>query len=436
MTCRSFVLLMAIFVSNSICPMRLWAEQKDQWIFRNWQSREGIPENSVQAIAQTDDGFLWVGTSGGLARFDGESFETFDHGNTAAFKESNVPCLLVTRNKSLWVCTDGGRLIRWHQGRFERYSSPQGLDDSFIRALFEDADGTLWVGTASGLFRWKGEKAGSFTREPLLGDSAIHAIGQDRTGHLMLGGSALYSLSEGRLNTETFSGLGGDVNVKAILSASDGSLWVGSIAGLWRRRPGEQRFVLITGVRGPVNALFETHDGTIAIGTSGDGIYLFRKNRLDHIDGADSAQRSAVLAIFQDRDGSIWAGTQAGLSEMSQSPVEIVHLPGPSNLDFGTVHLDTDDTLWVASRRLFRVRDGTATVFSLPELHGAYVLNVIQDQARTLWLGTNGSGVFHVTPQGVRHYPVANGLANSFVRIMTEGRDGSIWIGTELVSVI
>src|SRR5438876_190975 len=111
---------------------------------------------------------------------------------------------------------------------------------------------------------------------------------------------------------------------------------------------------------------------------------------------------------------------------------EIVHLPGPSNLDFGTVYLDTDDTLWVASRRLFRVRDGTATVFSLPEPHGAYVLNVIQDQARTLWLGTNGSGVFHVTPQGVRHYTtVANGLVNNFVRIMTEGRDGSIWIGTD-----
>jgi len=86
---------------------------------------------------------------------------------------------------------------------------------------------------------------------------------------------------------------------------------------------------------------------------------LFRENHLDHVDGADSAQRNAVLAIFQYRDGSIWAGTQASLTEMSKSLVEIVHFPGPSNLDFGTMYLDADNTLWVASRRLFKVRDGS-----------------------------------------------------------------------------
>lgn len=405
------------------------AQPGGKWEFRNWQSRDGLPENTVQAIAQTEDGFLWVGTSGGLARFDGESFEIFNHRNTATFQESNITCLLVAHDKSLWIGTDGGGLIRRQQKEFANYTTKQGLENLFVRTLFEDHEGTIWIGTANGLFRRRGTAEGRF--EKVLDGISIQTIGQGAKGQLLLGGARLYTWDHERLRPEILGGQLTDANVRSILRGSDGTVWVGWRSGLSRRRSDQHNFESIGGIRSPVTSLSEARDGRVIIGTSGDGVYQWQNGRLTHLDASTSASKSSVFTVFEDRDRSVWIGTQAGLLQMMESPVQIVHLPEHSSSDFGTVYLDRGGTLWVASKRLFKVRNGVATPFSLRELKGSYVLNVIRDHANTLWLGTNGNGVFHVTPQGVMHYTVADGLANNFIRILTEGHDRSIWIGTD-----
>jgi signal transduction histidine kinase/ligand-binding sensor domain-containing protein len=219
--------------------------------------------------------------------------------------------------------------------------------------------------------------------------------------------------------------------VKAILQAHDGSIWVGTGSGLYCRRMNEPTFRRVPGIEGGVRRLMETADSTLWIGTVDDGLFSMRDGKLSRLKTSNSVPTNSILAIFQDRDGNTWIGTQAGLLQMLHSSVHIIHLPGKSESDFSTVYLDSEGILWVAARRLFRIRDGVVTPVSLPELRGANVRNVLRDRAKTLWFGTNGNGLFHLTHQGVVHYTVENGLVNNFIRVMTQARDGAIWVGTD-----
>src|SRR5579863_9796676 len=123
-----------------------------------WQTHDGLPEQTVQAFAQTADRYLWIGTTGGLLRFDGARFSVFDHENTPELNENSVFALMASRDGSLWVGTEGGGLLRYHAGKFRAYGLREGLSDSFVRALLEDRNGTIWVGTDNGLLRFAGDR--------------------------------------------------------------------------------------------------------------------------------------------------------------------------------------------------------------------------------------------------------------------------------------
>jgi ligand-binding sensor domain-containing protein/signal transduction histidine kinase len=425
---RLFLMLfLALLVAANACM----AESTENSTFRLWQTQDGLPENTVQSFAQTNDGFLWIGTTGGLVRFDGETFETFDQSNTPAFKESSVLCLLVSRDSSLWIGTEGGGLIRFHNGIFKRYSVPEGLHDAFVRSIFEDREGSLWVGTDGSFYQWTGDQTDRFESNPALARSGIQAISQDRDGRLWLGGVDLNVLDRGQNHQERLNGRPDALSVKSILQTHEGTMWVGTSSGLYRRRLNEHIFTRVAGIEGGVRRLMEAADSTLWIGTVDDGMFSMRNGKLSRLTASSSVPTNTILAIFQDRDGNIWIGTQAGLLQMLRSSVHIIHLPGKSESDFSTVYLDSEGILWVAARRLFAIRDGVATPVSLPELRGANVRNVLRDRAKTLWFGTNGSGLYHLTRQGVVHYTVENGLVNNFIRVMTQAHDGAIWVGTD-----
>jgi len=407
------------------------AEIPANFTFRLWQTQDGLPENMVQAFARTDDGFLWVGTSGGLTRFDGTTFQTFDQSSTPAFKESSILCLLVSRDGSLWVGTEGGGLLRMHNGVFKRYSLPEKLNDAFVRSIFEDRQGGLWIGTDGGLYHWTGGKTDSFESDAVLGASGVQAISEDRNGRLWFGGADLSVLDQGKIHQEQLDVRTNALDVRSILQARDGSTWVGTVSGLYRRKMNEARFTRVRGIEGGVRLLMEAADSALWIGTIDDGVFSMRNGKLSRLRASSSVSTNSIHAIFQDQDENIWIGTQAGLLQMLHSSVHIVHLPKESESDFSTIYLDSEGILWAASRRLFTVRNGVATSVSLPELRGANVRNVLRDHARTLWFGTNGSGLYHLTREGVVHYSVENGLVNNFIRVMTQARDGAIWVGTD-----
>src|SRR5215469_8132012 len=120
-----------------------------QYIHDAWGAKDGLPQNSVLALAQTPDNYLWLGTEEGLVRFDGVRFSVFDR-NTSGIGSNLVLALQVDHQGTLWIGTSGGGLVRYRDGRFKAFTTRDGLSSDSVQALYEDVQGTLWIGTDGG----------------------------------------------------------------------------------------------------------------------------------------------------------------------------------------------------------------------------------------------------------------------------------------------
>jgi ligand-binding sensor domain-containing protein/signal transduction histidine kinase len=402
---------------------------------RSWQAQNGLPGETVQSFAQTPDGFLWVGTSDGLFRFDGANFTLFSHANTPLMRENSVFCLLAGQNGRLWIGTDGSGLLEMHDGIFKAFTPADGLTDGFIRALFEDRNGTLWVATDNGLFRVTDNKVTRVDGRPNMPSTSFHGLLEDHTGRIWAGAARLYAIRDGKPESYPLGGVDNQHRLKSIVETADGSIWAGTVSGLYRLLPGARRFAQVPGVYGTVRTLREAAVGELWAGTIGQGIFRIRYQphavKISRLTAPSPLVSNTVLSIFADSAGNLWIGTQVGMTRLSRTPVNVLLLPQAADSDFGTVSLDTDGSLWAASNQLVHLIGDRAVPFQFQKLGNAHVRNVLRARDGALWLGTDGSGVFKLTSKGMRRFTTAEGLVNNFVRVMMEAHDGSMWVGTD-----
>ena len=396
-----------------------------------WQTQDGLPEETVQAFAQTPDHYLWIGTTGGLLRFDGARFTVFNHENTPALKENSVFSLLVSRDGSLWIGTEGGGLVRYAGGRFRTYGSQDGLSDGFVRALLQDREGTVWVGTDNGLLRFDGDRllrVDGVDGAPTL---AVHAIAEDHEGGLWVGGSRLLRIYHGTTREYALQGGSSQNRVKSILETTDHTVWVGTVSGLHRLRQGTNAFERVPSFKATVRVLRQTSDGTLWIGMIGGGIRSIKGPDIAAMTAPDALPSNTVLNIFEDDERNIWIGTQAGLLRLTSTPVSIVPLPQAVDSDFGTIYEDRDGTLWVVSTDVFRIRNGKVEPYQLSGLGHVSVRNLFRDRAGALWIGTDGDGIICKDGRKTQWFTTKDGLVNNFIRAIEQSRDGSMWIATD-----
>jgi signal transduction histidine kinase/ligand-binding sensor domain-containing protein len=417
----------------------------DGYTRRVWQTADGLPENTVQAFAQTPDHYLWIGTSGGLVRFDGESFVVFNRENTREVHDDSVFSLTVTKDGTLWAGTDGGGAFCYKNGTFRSYSEAQGLENDFVRAIYQDHGGTLWAGTDAGLFRLDGDRFTRIDGRGKIPSLAVHDIREDHAGRLWVGGSRLLMLDGGNCQEFLLSG-GSAARVKSIFETSDETLWVGTVSGLERMRlpsltdvragkgtaTPTGRFEEIPSITSTVRVVREDHDGTMWVGSIGAGLMRYRDNHLARVATPEDPPSSTVLALFEDSEENIWVGLQTGLLRLSRTAMSTFPLPGAQNADFGTVYSDRDGSLWVGSTHLYRIPPQRNAAQLMPDPGpGMRVRSVFRDSAGRWWVGTEGHGVFMTEGNKRVQYTKRNGLVNDFVRAFLESRDGSIWIGTD-----
>jgi ligand-binding sensor domain-containing protein len=214
---------------------------------RVWHIQDGLPEDTIQALAQTRDGYLWIGTSGGLVRFDGVRFTVFSRENTPAFRENSVSALLTAKDGALWVGTQGGGVLRYFNGRFQAYGALDGLSNEFVGAVYQDRQGAIWAGTEWGLFRMA---ANRFVHMDSPGGRIpamwVYGMTEDRQGRMWVAGAGLVAL-QAEHSVVYYTGRSNEF-FRPVLEAPDGSIWAGSIVGLERldrarrssarRRPG------------------------------------------------------------------------------------------------------------------------------------------------------------------------------------------------------
>lgn len=430
-------LLMLLLLSTSLAQAAIAAhdDAPQRYSRRLYGISSGLPEQTVQAFAQTPDHYLWVGTTGGLARFDGAHFTIFNRENTPAFGENSVFCLLTARDGSLWIGTEGSGLLHYRNGLFTRFDRAEGLTDMFVRTLAQDAAGNIWIGTNNGIFRLDGTAGNtrlvrvdaSGTIPPL----AVNAICEDSQGRLWLGGSHVAALENGKLKLYPLPGDAARNRVKAIAETSGGVMWVGTVSGLYRMLPGEPGFTPVPGIHGTTRGLRRTTDGQFWVSILGQGTIAYHLDQQNRLINADVIPSDTVLTVFEDMEQNVWLGTEAGMLRLSRTPLSIVPLERASESDFGTVYQDREGRIWAAGPHLYWLRDGRPEPYSLPALAGVKVRELLQDRDMSMWFGTDGSGLFHVAGNAVRHYTTADGLVNNFIRVLLQAPDGTLWIGTD-----
>lgn len=415
----------------------VWASGEFPYGRRVWQSADGLPEDFAQAVAQTGDGYLWVGTSGGLVRFDGARFAVFHHVNTPAFRDNSVYSLRASRDGSLWIGTEGGGLLCFRGGKFGLFGVREGLSNLFVRVIYEDRAGTLWVGTDKGLFRLEGRRFARFDGRDGLPSINVHAICEDRHGRLLVGGWGLLVLEKGKFAYYTSNESLADNSIRTLMEASDGSLWIGTISGLrrlgrglegnpfWARR-------MLSGIN--VSVLMESRDGAVWVGTYGHGLFRFDGNQPRRLSAPAPLPHNNVLALFEDREQNVWVGTQGGLLRLSPSAAATLTTSDGVPQSINTVYEDHDGQMIVVGLdgRVYRVTGQTLTPLQLPEgAVGLRYRNAFRERSGALWLGTDGQGAVRISGVGVERYTMRQGLINDFVRAFCEDGEGNIWIGTD-----
>ena len=219
--------------------------QPSQYVLDNWQIAEGLPQSSAQALARTPDGYLWVGTQEGLARFDGVRFTVFDGGNEPAIPNKHISVLFVDGASRLWIGTRSGLAVL-ENGQFRPVQSVAGLEHAYIRAIVGGKMGRVWVGTENGFF----EIAGASTcilrcDERIAGRAHPCALGGPRRGAVGRHASAASSASTASASTRSpLPGTSADTPVTAIHQDADGTLWVGTGTGALYRRAADHFIVV------------------------------------------------------------------------------------------------------------------------------------------------------------------------------------------------
>jgi ligand-binding sensor domain-containing protein/signal transduction histidine kinase len=400
-----------------------------QYTRRVWHIQDGLPEETVQAIRQTDDGYLWIGTTGGLVRFDGSRFiRSLQPWNHTALTDDSTFCILTAHDGSLWLGTEGEGLLHLKSGDFRAYTAADGLTDGFVRSVMEDRQERVWIGTDNGLFRMVHGKIEPIDTSPYA-PLAVHAIFEDREQRIWVGGSQLLAFSAEGMTRYKLPGAFSQNRVKSVYQTGDGTLWVGTVGGLSRLVNG--RFEAVPEITGTVRTLTQTTDGTLWIGMIGHGLYTYKNGVFARISGNGLLPSKTVLSIVEDKSQQVWIGTQDGLVRLNRTPVSVTPLPGGSDPDYQTISYDSDGTIWAIASSVYTIRDGVARLHRFAGMPNVPIRNIYRDHLGTLWIGTDGSGAYHLTPSGTIHYSAPERLVNNFVRAFLQTDDRSMWIATD-----
>jgi ligand-binding sensor domain-containing protein/signal transduction histidine kinase len=288
--------------------------------FRYWQREQGLPQNFVRALAQTRDGYVWVGTDDGVSRFDGVRFESF--GLQEGFRGGPVQALLGDSRGALWIGSIGGGLGCWQEGRLRTFTTRDGLPSDTITALAEGSNGQLWVGTQAGLSVWQNGRLTTLLGAEAFAGKSIAALFFDLKGRMWVAatGVGIFSYEGGRFTPLT------DAVVDHLLQDPhclvvdrEGRIWIGAgDAFVLCREGGEWRRYGIPRHLGKhyISALAEEPDGTVWAGSVSEGLFQFKAGRLEAINAGSGLSDNLVEALLVDREGKLWVGTHGGLNRI------------------------------------------------------------------------------------------------------------------------
>ena len=384
---------------------------------RVWQTDEGLPNNRVQAIAQTPDGYLWVGTQEGLARFDGVEFTMFDDFDRAKIKSASITALCLAIDGTLWIGTDQGEVVQWRDGRFSALPVAEWPVGRSIRAICQGRNGQIWIASAGGLYRMSNGNVQSYTKNQGLLSDDVAALCEDSDGNMWIGTKkGLNCLRGGEM--ESFTNINGFTNdpVRALWQDRKKRVWICSDHGLVSydaTGPGRNRSTPISSENGQVS--YET--GRFFTYTTTQGL-----------------SDNFASAVFEDSQNNLWVGGSSGLSRLNNGRFLAELNSGGMPYDqINALFEDSWGDIWVGSREgLIRLTPKPFSVLTKRQgLSHNNVKSVLADHQGRLWVGTWGGGLDQIQQDQVRVYATTNQFTSDLILAMCEDRDGGVWVGAD-----
>lgn len=414
------------------------------YLAAHWTTGQGLPAARIQAIHQTRDGYLWIGTQQGLARFDGLRFEVFDAVNTPAFVSDDCLTLAEDEDGSLWVGTTQGLLVR-RNGRFQRQVLSGGPREPEVRMLVPAQGGGVWVGDVSGLNRVREDGSRSWTARDGLSHNWVYCVSQAPDGTVWFG----TQLGLQRLDPLTGAvseDLGGPeqrlrYGAQGLLAESADRVWL-----YWRLNLHQELRLYDHGswrawpIPGPVDLagyrvwFLRDHLDNLWMPAGRHGLDRFRDGVFTRFGTAGGLPDEWVLASYEDRHGGLWIGTDAGgLVRWRRRGLQIIdRRDGLAGDNCWAVIQDADGALWVGA-------DGGVARFGGPgDRTFTEADGLPRDTVRALlptpdlgmWVGTGG-GLCVIREDRVEPRPLPGGLSENKVRALARTPDGWVWAGTE-----
>jgi signal transduction histidine kinase/ligand-binding sensor domain-containing protein len=445
-----------------------------------WTVHDGAPRDIV-ALAQTPDGYLWLGTATGLFRFDGVRFERFRPASRRLSRY--ISSLLALPDGTLWIGFRDGGVGRLSAGEVVYYEQPEGIPPGVVHDLAPDRDGVIWAAVDGGLIRWNGshwELEGKDWNYPAKSATAVFV---DRSGTLWVACTrTIVFLPRG---SRTFHATGVRTNqVTRIAQSPDGALWMAEAVGAARPIPLSVSARAIQASNndndaGSSDILFD-HDGGLWIATLGDGVRRIpvpdqvtdpkdaRPHEVTQLFGQhEGLSAGFVYDLLEDREGNLWMGTANGLDRFRENRVISVTLPeqhhyfalapavgggivvgsaskdllgvrndevtriehGPANVS--AAFRDKDNSIWLATYLdLQRYADGRFEHFAFPSVPlYATTTWIARDHAGTLWLAVAGAGIFYWQDSAWTHLAKNSGLLDADSIAQSTDAQGRLWIG-------
>ena len=450
---------------------------RSEYSLQVWTKNDGLPSNTLHNIVKGNDGFLWIGTSNGLVRFDGSEFKTFTAANTPQIKANITADLFKDSKGKIWFSNGGAGLVMMDHQKFRRISEEDGLSINHPSSFAEGKNGKMYIGTfGGGLNIFYNEKFGVVKKKQGLSSNDMHSILMDREGRLWIGtyDEGINLLDNTGIIKFSFSPKSA---VEQIFQDSEGKILAGTHNGVYvfngKSFETGKEFLPLKGKT--INHIIEDNEGNLWFSTSNKGIYVYnhsyffnlntnnllpsnkisqvlptessiwicsadgglfnlRQNKIKVLSKMQGTPDEIIRTIFQAPDDALWIGTINGIAKYDEDENKVTpfesHIPGLSvhawaanaegeiflgTLQHGLVKIVHNKLIKVAARELLKVN---------------FIRSLKFDDNGTLWIGTNGAGVVLLKNGKVKFIDKASGLSSDFIACIYKDRRNNFWVGT------
>jgi signal transduction histidine kinase/ligand-binding sensor domain-containing protein len=422
---------------------------------QTWTMENGLPQNTIPVLLQSRSGFLYAGTELGLARFDGTTFQVFDHTNTPASPDAEIRCLFDSpQDRSLWVGSSDG-LVRWLNGTATRFTTADGLPDNSIRAITETTDGLLWVWTEAGLAHFAGKRFQQVA-DPAIHPESITAIAAGTNATLWVAtSSGIFTERDGQWTKATPAIKPGDASkppneqpsmVKAIAS---GNVLLLDSDGVRLATATTQTLILPRAAIPSDGAAFldQLAGGTVAVASKSQIVLAQETGGHWHVVGRFAVGKelpgSRIESLYPDREGTLWIGTNHGLARIlvTDNQPKVEHMPATDPLAADTILSileDREGDIWAGteSAGLNILRDSRFRIVSASDgLISDATTAIVEDAHHTMWIGSRDSGLSHLSlsADGAivgTSLTAKDGLLSNVILSLATAPNGYLWVGT------